>query len=165
MANEHSFDVVCKLDKQEVVNSVQQTEREVSQRYDFKNIQTGISFDQKEMKLIITAGDDFHLKSLTDVLDTKLAKRQIPLSAITRGKIEVAISGSARQEYQLQTGIPIEKAKDIVKLVKNLKLKVQASIQEDQVRISGKVLDELQLVQKSILEADLKIHVQFVNYR
>jgi uncharacterized protein YajQ (UPF0234 family) len=165
MASEHSFDVVCKLDKQEIVNAIQQTEKEVAQRYDFKGAKTSMTFDQKEMKLVLTADSDFRLKSLSEILDTRMAKRSIPLSAITRGDIETASGGSARQEYQMQAGIPSEKAKDIVKLVKDLKVKVQASVQADQVRITGKTLDDLQLVQQKIREADLKIHVQFVNYR
>lgn len=165
MASEHSFDVVCKLDKQEVVNAVQQTEKEVAQRYDFKGAKVSLDFDQKEMKLTLSAESDFRLKSLADVLDTRMAKRGIPLNAIERGKIEVASGGSARQEYKLQAGIPGEKAKEIVKLIKDLKIKVQASIQGDQVRISGKVLDDLQLVQQKLREADLGIHMQFVNYR
>lgn len=165
MATDHSFDVVCRLDKQEVDNAVQQTLRELGQRYDFKNAKYGIEFNAGEMKLVLTADSDFRLKNLSDVLDGKLAKRQIPLDAITRKSVEVSSGGGARQEYQLQTGIPAEQAKEIVKLVKDLKLKVQASIQSDQVRISGKVLDELQLVQRRIREAQFKFHTQFVNYR
>ncbi|MCK5240971.1 YajQ family cyclic di-GMP-binding protein [bacterium] len=165
MAKEHSFDVVCKLDKQEVVNAVQQTMSETSQRYDFKGATVNIEFDQNKMNLTLTAESEFRLKSLADILEMRMAKRQIPLAAITRDKIEVSSGGSARQVYQLQTGIPIEKAREIVKLVKNLKIKVQAAIQGDQVRISGKVLDDLQLIQQKIPEAELNIHVQFVNYR
>jgi cyclic-di-GMP-binding protein len=165
MAKEHSFDVVCKLDKQEVVNAVQQTMTETSQRYDFKGATVKVEFDQTKMNLTLTAESDFRLKSLADILETRLAKRQIPLAAITREKMEVASSGSARQIYQLQTGIPIEKAKILVKLVKDLKIKVQASIQSDQVRISGKDLDDLQLIQQKIKDADLDMHVQFLNYR
>lgn len=165
MASEHSFDVVCKLDKQEVVNAIQQTLRELGQRYDFKNAKYDIEFNQAEMKLTLTADSDFRLKNLSDSLDTRMAKRQIPLDAITRKPIEISSGGNARQEYALQTGIPADKAKEIVKLVKDLKLKVQAAIQGDQVRVSGKVLDDLQLVQKKIRESDLKIHTQFDNYR
>jgi uncharacterized protein YajQ (UPF0234 family) len=165
MASEHSFDVVCKLDKQEVTNSVQQTLQESGQRYDFKNAKYEIKFDQTAMTLTLSADSDFRLKSLGDILETRMAKRQIPLAAITREAVEMTSGGSARQVYKLQTGIPVEKAKEIIKLIKDSKLKVQASIQSDQVRISGKALDDLQLVQKLIHEADLKIHVQYVNYR
>jgi len=165
MATEHSFDVVCKLDKQEVVNAVQQTLRELGQRYDFKNAKYDIEFNPQEMKLTLTGDSDFRVKNVSDALDTKLAKRGIPLDAMTRKPIDVASGGGARQEYQLQTGIPTEKAKEIVKLIKDLKLKVQASIQSDQVRIVGKDLDDLQTVQRKIREADLKVHTQFVNYR
>jgi uncharacterized protein YajQ (UPF0234 family) len=165
MASEHSFDVVCKLDKQEVTNALQQTLHELGQRYDFKGAKFDAKFDQTAMTLALSADSEFRLKGLSDVLDTRLAKRQIPLAAITREPIEVTSGGGARQVYKLQTGIPVEKAKEIVKLVKDLKLKVQASIQSDQVRVAGKDLDELQSVQKAIREAEIKIHIQFVNYR
>ncbi|NTV52109.1 MAG: YajQ family cyclic di-GMP-binding protein [Candidatus Firestonebacteria bacterium] len=165
MASEHSFDVVCKLDKQEVDNALQQTLHELGQRYDFKNAKYDVKFDQTAMTLTLSGDSEFRLQGLSDVLDARLAKRQIPLAAITREPIEVASGGGARQVYKLQTGIPTEKAKEIVKRVKDLKLKVQATIQSDQVRIAGKDLDELQAVQKAIRGADLKIHVQFVNYR
>ncbi|MEW6516691.1 MAG: YajQ family cyclic di-GMP-binding protein [candidate division FCPU426 bacterium] len=165
MAQEHSFDVVCKLDKQEVVNAVEQTQREVSQRYDFKNALAKVAFDQNAMTLTLTADSDFRIRSLADILDTRLAKRGVPLAAITREDCEVAPGGSARQVYKLQQGIPTDKAKEIVKLVKDLKIKVQAAIQSDQVRISGKVLDDLQAVQQHLRAANLKIHLQFVNYR
>lgn len=165
MASDHSFDVVCKLDKQEVDNAVQQTLRELGQRYDFKNAKYSVEFNPTEMKLTLTADSDFKLRSLAQTLEERLARRQIPLAAIERKPVEVSSGGSARQEYLLQKGIPADKAREIAKLVKDLKLKVQAAIQGDQVRISGKVLDDLQLVQQKIRAADLKIHTQFVNYR
>jgi cyclic-di-GMP-binding protein len=165
MASDHSFDVVCKLDKQEVDNAVQQTLRELGQRYDFKNAKYGVEFNPTDMKLVLTADSDFKLKSLAQTLEERLARRQIPLAAIERKPIELSSGGSARQEYLLQKGISADKAREIAKLVKDLKLKVQAAIQGDQVRISGKVLDDLQLVQQKIREADLKVHTQFVNYR
>ncbi len=165
MAQEHSFDVVCRLDKQEILNAVQQTLRETAQRYDFKNARYDLQFDAGKMSALLTADSEFHLKSLGDVLELRLAKRQIPLHALTRGNIEISSAGHARREYQFQTGIPEDKARDIVKLVKGSKRKVQAAVQGDQVRISGKVLDDLQEMQRLIRSADLKIHVQFVNYR
>lgn len=165
MAAEHSFDVVCRLDKQEIVNAVLQAEREAGQRYDFKGAKFSLTFDQAAMTINLTADSEFRLKNLADMLDGRLAKRQIPLAAVERGQIEVASGGSAKQVYKMQTGISTDKAREIVKLVKDLKLKVQAAIQGDQVRISGKVLDDLQLAQQKIRAADLKIHVQFVNYR
>ncbi len=165
MASDHSFDVVCKLDKQEVDNAVQQTLRELGQRYDFKNAKYSLEFNPTDMKLTLTADSDFKLRSLAQTLEERLARRQIPLAAIERKAVEIASGGSARQEYLLQKGISSDKAREIAKLVKDLKLKVQAAIQGDQVRISGKVLDDLQLVQQKIREADLKIHTQFVNYR
>ena len=165
MAKEHSFDIVCELDKQEIVNAIQQAEREVSQRYDFKGADVKMDFDNKAMTIQLSAESDFRIKSLGDVLDAKLAKRQIPIAAITKDKIELSSGGHARQLYRMQTGIPTEKAKAIVKLIKDLKIKVQAAIQKDQVRISGKALDDLQTVQQKVKDAALDIHVQFVNYR
>lgn len=165
MATEHSFDIVCKLDKQEIVNAVQQTEREVLQRYDFKGSTAKVEFDQTKMALTLTAESDFRLKSFSEMLDARLAKRGIPLAAITRDPIEIASSGSARQVYQLQTGIPGDKAREIVKLIKNLKMKVQAAIQGEQIRVSGKALDDLQLIQQKLRDTNLGIHTQFVNYR
>lgn len=165
MADEHSFDIVCKLDKQEIVNAIQQTEREVQQRYDFKGAKTSLEFDPKEMKLTLGAESDFRLKSLAEILETRLAKRQIPIAALERGEIELSSGGNARQEYKMQSGIPSDKAKEIVKRIKESKLKVQASIQADQVRVTGKSLDDLQRVQQMVRDADLKIHFQFVNYR
>lgn len=165
MAQVHSFDIVCELDKQEIVNAIQQTEKEVKQRYDFKGADVNLTFDSKAMTILLTAESDFRLKSLSDVLDGRLAKRQIPLAAITKDKIETSSGGHARQLYHMQTGIPGDKSKEIVKMIKNMKIKVQAAIQSDQVRVSGKSLDELQVVQKTIKETELNIYVQFVNYR
>lgn len=165
MAQEHSFDIVCELEKPEITNAVQQTEREVSQRYDFKGAEVSLAFDNKAMTILLTAESDFRLKALSDILDGRLAKRQIPLTAITKDKIETSSSGHARQLYHLQAGIPGDKAKEIVKIIKTMKKKVQAAIQGDQVRVSGKSLDDLQAVQKTVNEAELAIHIQYVNYR
>jgi uncharacterized protein YajQ (UPF0234 family) len=165
MAQDHSFDIVCELEKPEVTNAITQTEREVSQRYDFKGAKVNLEFDAKAMTIVLTADSDFRLKALSDVLDGRLAKRQIPLAAIGKDKIETSSGGHARQCYHLQTGIPTDKAKEIIKIIKGLKSKVQAAIQGDQVRVSGKSLDDLQTVQKAIKEAELDFHIQYVNYR
>jgi cyclic-di-GMP-binding protein len=165
MASDHSFDVVCQLDKPEIANAVQQALREADQRYDFKQAKYGIDFKTEDMILTIKADSDFRLKNLVDILETRMAKRQIPLAAITRDPVDVSSGGGARQVFHLQKGIPADKAREIVKRIKDLKLKIQATIQQDQVRISGKVLDDLQSAQKVIREAKLDIHVQFVNYR
>ncbi len=165
MAQDHSFDIVCQLDKQEIINAIQQTEREVGQRYDFKGAQVKMDFDAKAMTLTLSAESDFRLKALVEVLDGRLSKRQIPLAAIKKDKIETSSSGHARQLVHLQSGIPGDKAKEIVKRIKDTKLKVQAAIQGDQVRVTGKVLDDLQTIQKMIKDANLDFHVQFTNYR
>jgi len=164
MADNHSFDIVCKIDEQEIVNAVQQTQKETAQRYDFKNAKVFLEFDSKNKVITLKAESDFRLKSLAEILEIRMAKRNLPLGAINRGAIETTANGTASQEYKIQDGIPIEKAKEIVKLIKSLKIKAQAAIQGDQVRITSKSIDNLQLVQEKIRAAELKIHVEFVNY-
>lgn len=163
MAAESSFDVVSKVDMQEVRNAIQQAVKEIHTRFDFKGSKTRIELVDNEM--VITSAEDIKLKNGVDVLQTKLHKRGVPLKALQPGKIEEALGGTVRQKIQFQSGIPIEKAREIVKLVKGTKLKVQASIQGDQVRISGKKKDDLQEIINLLKETDLGIHMQFVNYR
>jgi uncharacterized protein YajQ (UPF0234 family) len=162
-AAESSFDVVSKVDMQEVRNAIQQAVKEIHTRFDFKGSKTQIELVDNEM--VITSAEDIKLKNGVDVLQTKLHKRGVPLKALQPGKIEEALGGTVRQKIQFQSGIPIEKAREIVKMVKGTKLKVQASIQGDQVRISGKKKDDLQEVITLLKETDLGIHMQFVNYR
>ncbi len=163
MAKECSFDVVCKVDLQEVDNAVHQTTREIGQRFDFKGSPASVVREGPALRL--SAEDDFKLRQLVDVLETKLVKRQVPLKALTRGPVQAAAGGTVRQEIQLQQGIPIEKAREIIKRIKETKLKVQAQIQEDQVRVFGRDRDELQRVIKYLREQDLGIHMEFTNYR
>ncbi len=163
MAKECSFDVVCKVDLQEVDNAVHQTTREISQRFDFKGSKASVV--REGFTLHLGAEDDFKLRQLMDVLETKLVKRQVPLKALTRGAVQAAGGGTVRQEIQLQQGIPIEKAREVIKLIKGTKLKVQAQIQEDQVRVFGRERDDLQGVIKLLREQDLGIHMEFTNYR
>jgi hypothetical protein len=165
MAKEHTFDIVCKLDKQEVLNALTQAEKETLQRYDFKGSKTSMDFDQKAMTITLGADTDFLMRSLGELLESKLAKRGIPLAAIERDPIEMSSGGRAKQLYRLQAGIPMEAAKDMVKRIKDTKLKVQTTIQGDSLRVFGKALDDLQAVQKMLREADLGIHIQFENYR
>ena len=163
MAKECSFDIASKVDMQEVDNAVHQTTREISQRFDFKGSQAEITREGNSLKL--SAEDEFKLKQILDILETKLVKRQVPLKALTRGQVQSALGGTVRQEIALQEGIPTEKAREMFKLTKATKRKVQAQIQENQVRVSGRDRDELQAVIKFLREQDLGIHMDFTNYR
>jgi len=163
MGKECSFDVASKVDLQEVDNAVNQTLREIGQRFDFKG--SLITLTREQHALLLSAEDEFRLKQVLDILETKLVKRQVPLKALSRGKAEPAGGGRVRQRIELQQGIPIEKAREIVKLVKGTKRKVQTQIQEDQVRVFGRDKDELQAVVQYLRDQDLGIHMQFLNYR
>ena len=163
MAAENSFDIVCKIDMQEVTNAIDQTRREVDTRYDLKGSKNEIK--QEKTDVIITSADEMKLKAVVDILQSKLHKRGVPLKALTYGDVEPAAGSTFRQKIGLQQGIPMEKAKEIVRLIKDTKLKVQASIQEDQVRVSGKAKDDLQKVIALLREKDLGIALQFANYR
>ena len=157
-----SFDVVCRVDLQEVDNAVNQTLREVGQRFDFKNSRTELR--REDQAIHLQSADDFKVCALADILREKLAKRQVPLKAVSFGVLEPGPAGSAKQTATLQEGIATDKAREIVKLVKDTKLKVQVAIQGDQLRVSGKKKDELQAVMKLLRERDLGIAVQFTNF-
>ena len=157
------FDVVCRVDLQEVDNAIQQTLREIGQRFDFRNTPTEVR--REDNTLHLRSADEFKLRSLNEVLQEKLARRQVPLRALQAGPVEPGPAGSAKQQITLQQGIPVEKAREIVKLVKDAKLKVQVAIQGDQLRVSGKQRDDLQAVMRLLREADLGIAVQFTNQR
>ena len=163
MPAENSFDVVCKIDMQEVTNALDQARREIETRYDLKGTKNEIVLEKTDITL--TSADDMKLKAVTDILQSKLHKRGVPLKALTYGKVETGSGGVLRQKIGLQQGIPIDKAKEIVRLIKDTKIKVQAAIQEDQVRVSGKSLDDLQKVMGLLRERDLGIALQFTNRR
>lgn len=165
MADEHSFDIVSKVDVQEVSNAVQQAMKEIGQRFDFKGSKSNIELNKDIGEITLLSDDDQKLKSVIDVLQSKLVKRGVPLKALNYGKIEPAAGGTVRQLITLQQGIPQENAKDIVKLIKNTKLKVQAEIQKDQVRVRAKKIDDLQAIIAMLKEKDLGIHLEFANYR
>ncbi len=165
MAAESSFDIVCKIDMQEMDNAVNQTMKEIGQRFDFKGSKSDIVLDKIKGTLTLSTEDEFRLKALTDSLQSKVIKRGISLKALSYGKVEQAAGGTVRQVITLQQGIPQEKAKEIVKLIKNTKLKVNASIQQDQVRVAGKSRDDLQQIISLLKSNDLEIDMQFVNYR
>jgi len=163
MAAENSFDIVCKIDMQEVTNALDQARREVDTRYDLKGSKNEIKQEKTEITLV--AADDMKLKAVTDILQSKLHKRGIPLKGLTYGDVEAAAGDTLRQKITLQQGIPIEKAKEIVRLIKDTKIRVQASINEDKVRVVGKNRDDLQKIIALLREKDLGIALQFDNYR
>jgi len=163
MAQENSFDIACKLDMQEVANALDQTRREIATRYDLKGSKCEVTLEKTD--LAVLAPDEMKLKAVLDILQSKLHRRGVPLKALSYGKAEQAAGGVLRQKIALQQGIPIEKAREIVKLIKDTKLKVQAAIQEDQVRVSGKNRDDLQAVIALLRDKDFGIALQFINYR
>jgi uncharacterized protein YajQ (UPF0234 family) len=158
-----SFDVVSRIDLQEVDNALNQTRKEVAQRYDLKDSKTEIGWDQKE--LTITSADDYKVKAVVDVLQSKLVKRNVPIKNLDYGKVEPALGGRARQKITVQQGIETEKAREIVKFIKGTGVKVQAQIMDDEVRVTGKKRDDLQDVIAKLRAADLGLALQFVNFR
>jgi uncharacterized protein YajQ (UPF0234 family) len=160
---ESSFDVVSSVDLQEVKNAISQAMKEIVNRYDLKGSNSNIELVGEE--LLLTSADEFKLKAVRDVLESRLVKRNVPLKALEFGKIEQALGQTARQKVTLQKGIPSDKAREIVKIIKTTKLKVQAAIQGDQVRVTGKNRDDLQAVIQTLKGSDLGIDMQFTNYR
>jgi hypothetical protein len=161
---ENSFDIVSKVDLQEVSNAIQQALKEVHTRFDLKDSKSSITMEGKEA-IVVSSVDDYKLKAVNDVLQQKLVKRGVPLRALVYGAVETAAGSSARQRITMQQGIPIEKAREIVKLIKDSKKKVQASIQADVVRVSGKDRDTLQEIIALLKAHDFGIDMQFANYR
>jgi uncharacterized protein YajQ (UPF0234 family) len=163
MAQDHSFDIVSRIDFQEVTNAVQITLKEIRNRFDFKNSRADITLEKD--KLTLVADDDFKVKALRTALEEKLVKRKVPLRALTYGKIEDGANRTVKQVVSFQVGIPVEKAREIVKLIKGAKLKAQVAIQGDEVRVSSPKIDVLQEVITFLKGQDLGIHMQFMNYR
>jgi uncharacterized protein YajQ (UPF0234 family) len=162
---DNSFDVVSEIVMPEVNNAIQQAMKEIITRYDLKDSKSSIELNEKEKKLILSSADDYKLKAITEILQSKLVKRGVPLKNFTYGVVQTAAGSSVKQEVTLQQGIPIEKAKDVVKKVKDSKLKVQASIQGDVVRVAGKDRDTLQQAIALIKGSDFGIDIQFTNFR
>jgi uncharacterized protein YajQ (UPF0234 family) len=162
---DNSFDVVSKIEMPEVVNAVQQTVKEIHQRYDLKDSRSNIELREKENKIILASSDEYKLKAVNEVLESKLVRRKVPLKGLTYGSIEPAAGSTVRQEITLQQGIPVEKAREIVKKIKDSKLKVQSSIQGDFVRVSSRDRDTLQKVIALLRDSDFGIDMQFTNYR
>ena len=158
-----SFDIVSSVDLQEVKNALAQATKEIQTRFDLKA--SGSSVDLQEEEILLASSDEFKLKAVCDVLEGRLVKRNVPLKALTFGTIEQALGGTVRQRVTLQKGIPTDKAREIVKLIKGTKRKVQAAIQGDQVRVSSKSKDDLQAIIQLLKSQDLGIDMQFSNYR
>jgi uncharacterized protein YajQ (UPF0234 family) len=158
-----SFDIVSKVDMQEVDNAINQTIKEIAQRYDFKKSKSEVTLENESIKVL--ADDDFKLKAVVDILQSKFVKRGISPKALQYGKVESASGGMVRQIITVQQGVSKEKGKEIISVVKESKLKVQGQIQEDQVRVTGKNIDDLQDIIKLLKERDLGIELQFVNFR
>jgi uncharacterized protein YajQ (UPF0234 family) len=165
MAGEHSFDIISQVDMQEVLNAVQQAAKELSQRFDFKGTKSSIELNKDKGEITLLTNDEYKLQSLIEILKNKLVKRNVSLKALVYGKVEKATGDTLRQVVSLQKGISPERSRDIVKLIKNMKLKVQAEIQKDQVRVRGKKLDDLQAVIQMLKEMNFDFHIEFINYR
>ncbi|HMH54033.1 MAG TPA: YajQ family cyclic di-GMP-binding protein [Candidatus Acidoferrum sp.] len=163
MAAENSFDIVCKVDMQEVTNALDQARREIDTRYDLKGTKNEVKLEETDITLV--SPDEMKLKAVVDILQSKLHRRGVPLKALDYGTVESAAGGTLRQKIAIQQGIPIEKAREIVRLIKDSKVRVQAAIQEAQVRVSGKNRDDLQKIIALVKEREFGIALQFTNYR
>jgi uncharacterized protein YajQ (UPF0234 family) len=163
MAQDFSFDIVSKTEMQEVTNAIQQAQKELAQRFDFKGSKSSIELTAEE--IVLVSDDEGKLRSVKDILETKLVKRGVSLKAVDYATLEQAAGGTVRQKAKIVQGIEIEKAKAIVKAIKEAKLKVQASIQSDQVRVTGRAKDDLQKAMTIVKGHDYGIPLQFTNYR
>ena len=163
MAQQNSFDIVSQVDRAEITNAINQTMKEVHQRFDFKGSRAEVQLEDKD--LVLSAEDETKLRNMNDIFQQKLVRRGVPLKAMNYGGVEPAAGGTVRQHVQIQQGIPQEKAKDIVKTIKDSKAKVQASIQGDTVRVTGRDRDALQQVIANLKAKDFGINMQFTNYR
>jgi len=161
---DNSFDIVSKIDLNEVNNAIHQARKEVQTRYDLKNTKSQIELNEKEKKIVLSSQDDFKLRAVTEILEQKLVKRGVPLKGLSYGDVTPAAGSTVRREISIQQGIPIEKAREIVKTIKDSKIKVQASIQGDLVRVSGKSRDLLEVIHM-LKQRDFGIDMQFTNYR
>ena len=165
MPDLHSFDVVSEVNMQEMKNAVDQTLKEIRQRFDFKNSKSDLEFKEKEKEVMALSDDEYKLNALLDILKTKCVKRSVSLKALTFGKMEEALGGTVRQVIKIQSGLTTEKAKEISKEIRDAKLKVQPQIQGEQVRVQSKSKDELQSAITLLKRKDFGVDLQFVNYR
>jgi uncharacterized protein YajQ (UPF0234 family) len=163
MAQQNSFDIVSQVDRAEITNAINQTIKEVRQRFDFKGSAATVALEKDE--LVLSAEDETKLRNMNEILQQKLIRRGVPLKAFSYAGVEAAAGGTVKQQAKIQQGIPQEKAKEVVKFIKDTKAKVQASIQGDTVRVSGRDRDELQDIIARLKAKDFGIHMQFANYR
>ncbi|MBL8210748.1 MAG: YajQ family cyclic di-GMP-binding protein [Bryobacterales bacterium] len=162
---DNSFDIVSQIEMPEVINAINQASKEITTRYDLKDSKSDIQLNEKDKKITLASADEFKLKAVTEILEQKLVKRKVPLKGLVYGPIQPASGSTVRQEITLQQGISTEKAKEIVKAIKDSKQKVQAAIQGDLVRVSSKDRDTLQAVIQLLRGKDFGIDMQFINYR
>jgi uncharacterized protein YajQ (UPF0234 family) len=162
---DNSFDIVSKIELPEVNNAIQQAVKEITTRFDLKDSKSTIELKEKDNKIFLASADEYKLKAVVDILQSKLVKRNVPLKGLIYGPVQPASGNSVRQEVTLQQGIPMEKAKDIVRIIKDSKKKAQASIQGDLVRVAAKDRDVLQEIIALLRNQDLGIDMQFTNYR
>ena len=162
---ENTFDIVSKIELPEVANAIQQASKELLTRYDLKDSKSTIQLNEKDNKIVLASSDEFKLRAVTEILESKLVKRKVPLKGLSFGAIQDAAGSSVRQEITLQQGISTEKAREIVKAIKDSKKKVQASIQGDLVRVSSKDRDTLQDIIQLLRSKEFGIDMQFTNYR
>ncbi len=160
-----SFDIAVNVNLQEVDNAINQAQKEILQRYDFKGSKSKIEWDEKKKEITLLGDDDYKLKALTDIVQSKLIKRGISIKNMVFGSKESALEGTIRQKVTLQQGIPSDKAKKINQLIKDAKLKVQSQIQDEQVRVTGKKRDDLQEAMAMVRQADLGLDFEFTNFR
>lgn len=163
MSTEASFDIVSKMDMQELNNAIQQAEREIETRFDFKGSKSSIALEKEE--LVIVSDDEFKLKNVLDILQGKMVKRGVPIGNLDYGKVEPASLGTVRQRIKLKQGIDQDAAKKINVMIRDSKLKVKSQIQGDQIRVTGKSRDDLQKVIQMLRAADVGVELQFTNYR
>ena len=163
MAQQNSFDIVSQVDRAEVNSALNQTMKEVRQRFDFKGSNAAVTLEENE--LILTAEDETRLRNMNDILQQKLVRRGVPLKALNYGRVDPAAGGTLRQVVAIQQGIPTDKAKEVVKFIKDTKVKVQAAIQGDTVRVTGRDRDTLQETIAQLKAKDFGINMQFTNYR
>jgi len=165
MAEQYSFDVVSEVDMQEVKNAVDQTIKEIRQRFDFKGSKSDLTLKEKEKELVVISDDEYKLKAVLDILKAKFVKRQVSLKALKYGNVDQALGGTVRQVISIQSGIIDDQAKAIVKKIKERKFKSQAQIQGDHIRVQSKNKNELQAIIAFLKEQDFGIDLQFMNYR
>ncbi|MBI4388657.1 MAG: YajQ family cyclic di-GMP-binding protein [Nitrospinae bacterium] len=161
----HSFDIVSEVDMMETKNAVNQAMMEIRQRFDFKNSKSEITLEEKDNRIVLVSDDEPKLKSVVDILQGKLVKRKVPLKALSFGNVEPAAGNTVRQVVTLQKGIPQDKAKEVVKFIKGMGLKIQGQVMDDQVRVTGKNKDDLQAAIQNLKQKDFGIAMNFANYR